>query len=251
MATQLTIVNNVLRRLREDTVTSVADNAYAQLIAMWVNDGMREVSNAHAWSSLYEDVEFDIVAGTLSYNIAKTVADGGAVVEGSATTEESMLAFDSDNRPLAFVYDTSVDTTSKARLDYLPEYDRDYRVLERDSSQTVEYPQEFGLDLVNAEPSGYVFKLWQKPSEAKYVRIGFWTPQEDLAIDGTADNTSVKAHNSSVEAYVHMVAANERGEEIGEPGNILERRYNEVLASAIEAAISKDMRANVYESRRD
>ena len=42
MATYLDIVNNVMKRLREPTVTSVNDNKYSSLIAVLVNDSKRE-----------------------------------------------------------------------------------------------------------------------------------------------------------------------------------------------------------------
>lgn len=251
MATQLTIVNNVLRRLREDTVTSVADNAYAQLIAMWVNDGMREVSNAYAWSSLLDVVGFDVVQGTHSYNLSQTVADGGAVAVGPVTTDESLLAFDSENRPVAFLYESSSSTKPLTRLTYVSEHDQWYYRGEQDTSVQVDNPCRFGADFRNSTGAGYAFKFLDTPATARYATIAVWTPQADLSIDGTDDSTTVVVHSPSVEAYTHMVAANERGEEIGEPGNLLERRYMDILAAAIEATASSDYRANLYESRRD
>ena len=52
MATYLDLVNNVLRRLREPTVSSVQDNSYAKMLGVFVNDAKREVEDAHDWNAL-------------------------------------------------------------------------------------------------------------------------------------------------------------------------------------------------------
>ena len=43
----LSLVNSVLRRLRETEVSSVADNAYSKLIGDFVNDAKRQVEDAY------------------------------------------------------------------------------------------------------------------------------------------------------------------------------------------------------------
>ena len=50
MATQLTIVNKVLQKLREDTVSSVANSSYAKLIAMFVNDAKEDLEDMWFWT---------------------------------------------------------------------------------------------------------------------------------------------------------------------------------------------------------
>ncbi len=251
MATQLSIVNNVLRRLREDTVTSVADNAYAQLLAMFINDGLREMQEAYAWSSLQHTVEFDTVADQQEYDLSATIAGGGSVDNAfSPTNGGSMLRFDNTNRAIAYFYDTSVDDVPDARLIYQTEDEITRRTLnDRDYTD----PTSYAFSLKSTDNAdGFLCWLYPTPSEAsKRVRIAFQTPQADLAIDGTDDATELKVPSAPVEAYVNMIAANERGEELGEPGNLLERRYLNTLGGAIEQAISADGRANRYESWRD
>ena len=44
--TYLTLVNNVLKRLRERTVSTVEETSYSTLIAMLVNDAKQEVEQA-------------------------------------------------------------------------------------------------------------------------------------------------------------------------------------------------------------
>ena len=52
MSTYLDLVNNVLTRLREPTVSSVQDNSYSKLIGVYINDAKREVEDAYDWNSL-------------------------------------------------------------------------------------------------------------------------------------------------------------------------------------------------------
>lgn len=65
----LTIVNNVLRRLREDQVTSVSQTIYASLIGDLVNDAKTSVEHAWDWSSLRDSKTITTVAGTNEYTL--------------------------------------------------------------------------------------------------------------------------------------------------------------------------------------
>ena len=46
--TYLVMVNHVLRRLREDEVTGVADNAYAKMVGDYVNDAKRTLASTQS-----------------------------------------------------------------------------------------------------------------------------------------------------------------------------------------------------------
>jgi hypothetical protein len=50
--TYLNLVNNVLRRLREEEVTSVQSNTYSKMAGDFVNDAKRIVEDAWDWSAL-------------------------------------------------------------------------------------------------------------------------------------------------------------------------------------------------------
>ncbi len=68
--TALTVVNNVLKRLRESTVTSgtFATNTYAQLILQFVNETKRECEDAWNWTMLRETKTITTAAGTATYS---------------------------------------------------------------------------------------------------------------------------------------------------------------------------------------
>ena len=50
--TYLNLVNNVLRRLREDTVSTVSNDTYSTMVGDFVNDAKEMVESAWDWSAL-------------------------------------------------------------------------------------------------------------------------------------------------------------------------------------------------------
>lgn len=69
--TALTIVNNVLARMREDQVTSTtfATNTYAQLMLRFVNDAKNDCENAWDWSVLRTEITVEILTSTTEYTV--------------------------------------------------------------------------------------------------------------------------------------------------------------------------------------
>ena len=67
--TYLSLVNDVLARLRETQVVLVNQNAYSSLISRLVNDAKREVEDAWNWSALRTTATVATVAGTGTYSL--------------------------------------------------------------------------------------------------------------------------------------------------------------------------------------
>ena len=67
--TYLEIVNNILRRLRERTVSTVNETSYSTLIGVLVNDAKEEVENAWQWSGLRTTLSATTVADTFNYEL--------------------------------------------------------------------------------------------------------------------------------------------------------------------------------------
>jgi hypothetical protein len=65
--TYLNIVNNVLRRLREDEVTSVSENTYSKLVGDFVNDAKKAVEDAWDWSALRTTLTVSTTANVFNY----------------------------------------------------------------------------------------------------------------------------------------------------------------------------------------
>jgi len=70
--TYLQLVNGVLRRLREGTVTTVGQNDYSTMIGDFVNDAKVLVENAWDWSALRGTISFNTVNGTKNYSLTGT-----------------------------------------------------------------------------------------------------------------------------------------------------------------------------------
>ncbi len=65
----LTIVNEVLRRLREDEVSAIANTAYSKMVGDFVNDAKRIVEDSHDWSTLRTTIVVPTVADTTEYSL--------------------------------------------------------------------------------------------------------------------------------------------------------------------------------------
>ena len=64
--TYLELVNDVLVRLREGTVSSVSDTTYSQLIGKFVRDAQRKVEDAYNWNSLSQTLTMETVADSFN-----------------------------------------------------------------------------------------------------------------------------------------------------------------------------------------
>ena len=67
--TYLQLVNNVLRRIREEEEPSVGSSTYSKMIGDFVNDAKRLVETSWDWSGLKTTVVVDTVADTRTYSI--------------------------------------------------------------------------------------------------------------------------------------------------------------------------------------
>ena len=65
--TYLELVNDVLVRLRETTVSTVTETSYSSLIGKFVNDAKRQIEDAFAWNVLGTTITLSTVSGTYSY----------------------------------------------------------------------------------------------------------------------------------------------------------------------------------------
>lgn len=88
MATSyLTMVNEVLTRLRESTVSTVSQNDYSALIGELINDAKREVEDAWNWEALRTTITVTTSASTYNY-----------AVTGAGDRARLLQIYDSTNR---------------------------------------------------------------------------------------------------------------------------------------------------------
>ena len=63
----ISLVNDVLVRLREPEASSVSDTAYVKLIARFVNDSKRVVEDSYNWNALSETLSATTTADVFNY----------------------------------------------------------------------------------------------------------------------------------------------------------------------------------------
>ena len=70
--TYINLVNNVLRRLREETTSNVNDTIFNTMVGDFVNDAKQLVEEACDWSGLRSTISIQTVVGTNQYSLAGT-----------------------------------------------------------------------------------------------------------------------------------------------------------------------------------
>ena len=67
--TYLNLMNNVLRRLREEETTSVTSTTYIKMVGDFINDAKKVVEEATDWSALRETIGITTTASDNSYSL--------------------------------------------------------------------------------------------------------------------------------------------------------------------------------------
>lgn len=221
--TYLQIVNSVMRMLRETEVTTVAESSYSKLIGTFVQQVIDEMWESWNWNRLLRAVDGTIAAGLSTLDLT---ADNLANLS-RATNEKSFLAYDYQRLPM--VYDITSGEERRLVQTNRTKYNRDYAL----STRPVQPPSEFIIDQSNDEGWNLIFDTTM--DKERTIRSYWYIPDDDL--DPTSsddDSTQVKMPSRPIILGAVYYALNERGEEIGEPGQIAERRWREALAAAIE-----------------
>ena len=90
--TYLNIMNNVLRRLREDEVTNVTENTYAKMVGDFINDAKNLVEEAADWSALRQTVSITTTASDNQYSLTDC-GDNVKVMSALNDTENCYLGY--------------------------------------------------------------------------------------------------------------------------------------------------------------
>ena len=88
----LTIVNNVLRRLRETQVTSIAQTPYSALIGDFVNDAKTTVDSAWKWSQYRVAITQATAIADKRYSVVGT-GSGATFVNVINDTSDTMMTY--------------------------------------------------------------------------------------------------------------------------------------------------------------
>jgi hypothetical protein len=231
--------------LREDQVTDLTTDPYSKLIAEFVADAHREVVEAHDWSVMDKGVVITVVPGRSSYSLAVGSTDIYAGWTG--VSDKAQLRYYND-APIAYVFDSYAKI---AEGDPLNELHQTTESAVYDSTltraSTSGRPSTFAL---TSSSTGLLLYLDAPPDATYYVYLRFHDPELEIDVDTDASR-QLLAPSAPVFAGAVYYALNERGEEMGEPGGVAERRYISALGTAIETDTIRATRANTHEMYRD
>ena len=68
--TYLNLMNNILRRLREETVSAVSETTYSTMVSDYINDAKQIVEETTDWSALRATVSISTTASDNTYSLA-------------------------------------------------------------------------------------------------------------------------------------------------------------------------------------
>jgi hypothetical protein len=198
--TYLELINDVLIRLREPTVTSNAQNAYSTLIGRFVNDAKRQIEDAFSWNVLGTTVTITTVAATYVYSM--TGAGQKFQVQDAINTTSNIglqnISFVEMNR-----YQNLVPTTNGL-------------------------PQYYSFDGVDASGDTKVV-LFPRPDGVYNIPFSVTVPQAKLA----ADATVVLVPDFLVVQNAYARALVERGEDGGLSSSDAYQFYRGMLVDQI------------------
>jgi|TARA_B110000259_G_scaffold185583_1_gene234935 hypothetical protein len=198
--TYLQLVNSVLRRLREDEVTSVSQNSYSKLIGEFVNDSKRTVEDAYDWTALRDTLTVSTDATAFNYTLV-----------GSGNRMK--------------ILDVANDT-SNFFLQYRTSHWMNNAFLINDAPTGT--PQFYSFNGVDANGDNGV-DLYPKPDGVYQVRFNAVLRTDDYTVD--TDNMLIPS--SPVVQLATALGARERGETGGTSAAELFALADRTLADAI------------------
>jgi hypothetical protein len=210
MSTFLEIVNDVLVRLRDDEVTSVASSAYSKLIGKLVNDTKREVEDAWQWSQLRTYVSVTTTAGTTNYSL-------------TGTNKRSRIMS---------AHNTSIDIEIRRISD---QFYNSLTLYGAGDANSAMYYRVRGYDA-----SGQMkVDVYPTPRSPETLFFDCVIPQDTLAVDGTADSTELALEPTVVIYGAWSKAISERGEDGGALFEEVYGMYRRALADAISYDVAQ------------
>jgi hypothetical protein len=198
--TYLELVNDVLIRLRESSVSTVGETTYSSLIGKFVNDAKRQIEDSYNWNCLAQTITVTTTSGTSSYALT------GAGQK--------------------FRINDALNTTSLIGLRNIEFVDMNRKLNLGAPSQSI--PSEFCFSGVDGNGDTKV-DLFPVPSGAFTLLFDLTIPQANLSADGT----SVKVLDYLVTQSAYARALIERGEDGGTNSNEAYALFRGMLSDAI------------------
>lgn len=209
--TYLQMLNKVLLRLREDTVTSVADSSYSQLLGEFVAQAVSEVEDAWDWNVLRNTIQITTAADDFNYSLTGA-GQSFKVFSVHEDTED---------------YDLRKGTYNQMNHWLLND--------DRDTDQPM-YWDINGKDS-NGDP---VVNFYPVPDAVYKVNFNLKI-KTDLSAD-TVGTTDIETPWLPIVLRATMLAVEERGDDQGLSLEFLQNQFDKALGNAIsyDAALHED-----------
>ena len=198
--TYLELVNDVLVRLRESTVSTVGETTYSSLIGKFVNDAKRQIEDAYTWNVLNQTITVTTSSGTSSYALTGVGQK--------------------------FRVNDAINTTSVITLDNISVADMNRKLNFGTPSQGI--PSEFCFNGVDGSGDTKI-DLFPVPSGVFTLLFDLTIPQANLSADGT----TVKVLDYLVTQSAYARALIERGEDGGTASSEAYALFRGMLSDAI------------------
>jgi hypothetical protein len=198
--TYLELVNDVLVRLRESTVSTVSETSYSALIGKFVNDAKRQIEDAFAWNVLGQTITVTTVASTPAYSLT-----------GAGQKFQVMDVINTTSN-VGLINITFVDMNRK--LNFTPLVNS--------------IPTEFAFDGVDGSYDTKV-NLYPIPDGVYTIKFALTVPQATL----TSDSTVVAVADTLVAQNAYARALVERGEDGGLTSSEAYQLYKAMLSDSI------------------
>jgi hypothetical protein len=198
--TYLELVNDVLVRLRESTVSTVGETAYSSLIGKFVNDAKRQIEDTYNWNCLNQTITVTTASGTSSYSLTGVGQKFrvGDVINTTSYITLSNIAVADMNRKLNF------------------------------GTPAQSIPSQYCFSGVDGNGDTKV-DLFPIPSGVFTLKFDVTIPQANL----TSDSTSVKVLDYLVTQSAYARALIERGEDGGTNSSEAYALFRGMLSDAI------------------
>ena len=198
--TYLELVNDVLIRLRETSVSTVTETTYSTLIGKFVNDAKRQIEDAFSWNVLGQTITVTTAASTASYSLT-----------GAGQKFQVMDV---------------INTTSNVGLTNISFVDMNRKLNFTPLVNSI--PTEFAFDGVDGSYDTKV-NLYPIPDGVYTIKFALTVPQATLTLDATV--VSVADTLVSQNAYARALV--ERGEDGGLSSSEAYLLYKAMLADYI------------------
>jgi hypothetical protein len=213
--TYLQLVNSVLRRLREEEVSTVSQNSYSKLIGEFVNDAKRSVEDSYEWTALRNTLTITTQASVFNYILT------------DSQNKMKILDVINDTSNFFMQYRGSRWMDNAFLIDNVP-------------SGT---PQFYSFNGVDANGDNGL-DLYPKPDGVYQVRVNAVVRTADFTVD--TDKLSVPS--APVVQLATALGARERGETGGTSSAELFAIADSTLADAIAIDASQHPEENIWYS---